>query len=711
MSSVLEQFILNLPEIYQMLYEHPEWNDAASRNCLPRLKVIIAVYDTLARSLGRSLRILDLGCAQGFYSLSLAGKGASVKGVDFLPQNIALCQILAKEHQNYDVTFVEGRIETVIEELEDAQFDMVIGLNVFHHIVHSHGVDKVQLWLTRLLDCVEIALLELALKEEPLYWGPSQPDSPLTLFKNNAFYQQLTEYPTHLSDIKRPLYLLSNRRLLLGEFCRPFMSWDTRPHNRASNAHHGSRRYFFADDYLCKIYHVSCNSEILTKRELERNAYELQHELAFLSHPPVGFHVARLLASGENQWQGWCVMERLPGVLLDSKLSQLSLLERERVLYQILQQLTVLEKAGLYHDDLRTWNILVDDLLQVRLIDYGSIASKKNYCSWPKDIFQAFIITIGEILRPENVRIPNNRPLMLSPLNLPAPYSNWLYAFCQQKVSIWSFSLLFDLFSRKDTLPVPQETINATDLWIAAGEKWLQQRALHSNHLHNLHREEWAQCVNVLRQEIDIRLVAIQREIAADYQQILSALAAQVVSQQEQCITLQKILATLESSEEGEEYRALDVKQNDDNVQAKMSNEKTIIDHKVWMKQCIQLRQNNQQLYSRSWRIMEPYRYVGLQIKLLYQYGLKQRMKHLVKRCVVGTFIILNNHPKLKGYSINMLHKSGQFERIKGIYHRMYSQKYEVIRDHKEQKNWVLQAPEQRLPAAVHAIFNKLRNK
>ena len=693
MGNALQQLVSDLPEIYQMIFEHPEWNNDASRDCLPRLDIITAVYDTLAHSLGRPLRVIDFGCAQGFYSLSLAKKGASVKGVDFLPQNIAVCQALAEEHPDYDVTFEEGRIESVIDQMQDDQFDIAIGLSVFHHIVHIHGVGKVQQWVTRILERVEILLLELALKEEPLYWGPSQPDNPVALFEKNAFYQQLAEYPTHLSDIQRPLYLVSNRRVLLDDFCRPFISWDNRPHALAGEAHHGSRRYFFAEDYICKVYYATSSNNKLTEQELNRNYRELRHELKFLADVPPGFPAARLLAGGQNQWQGWSVLERLPGTLVDGKVNQLTTGERENVIYQLLQQLAALEKAGLYHDDVRTWNMLLDNNSQVYLIDYGSISSQQRDCNWPDNVFQALIITLYEILYPSGFRLPHDRPLALSALNFTEPYSNWLYAFSQQGVSAWSFDLLLDLFNRKEALPAPRETLNATDLWIAATEKWLSHSQLHANHLRTVHEQDVKLLGASLREEIDKRLSQLQQEITQEIRHSFEAM----------------------KSDPRPEVEHLT-----DDALADMNQEEILAGYQAAMDEMAQVREENQQLRhrveallnSRSWRLTAPYRYSGLQVILLRRYGLKQRIKHLLKRCAKGTFVFLDRYPGLKVRSVQLLRKSGQFERVKAIYRRVYPQpQVDVSAQYQEQKEWVLADPRHRLPPAVNTIFEKLQCK
>lgn len=82
MTKDLNTLVSELPEIYQTIFGHPEWDGDAARDCNQRLDLITEQYDNLSRALGRPLNVLDLGCAQGFFSLSLASKGATIVGID-----------------------------------------------------------------------------------------------------------------------------------------------------------------------------------------------------------------------------------------------------------------------------------------------------------------------------------------------------------------------------------------------------------------------------------------------------------------------------------------------------------------------------------------------------------------------------------------------------------------------------------------------------
>ena len=201
----ISELVRALPEVYQSIYGHQEFDGSAARACEDRLVSLIAIHDRLRASLGRPVRVLDLGCAQGYFSIALATRGAIVAGVDFSAENIALCQALADEHPDADLSFTHGTVEEVIGTMAPGSVDLVLGLSVFHHLVHEHGVPAIRALLTRLAERVAVGVFEMALATEPLYWGPSQPDDPRELLAGWSYMATNSHCVTHLSDVVRPL--------------------------------------------------------------------------------------------------------------------------------------------------------------------------------------------------------------------------------------------------------------------------------------------------------------------------------------------------------------------------------------------------------------------------------------------------------------------------------------------------------------------------
>ena len=88
---------------------------------------------------GENLRILDVGCGAGFFSILLAKAGHQVTGIDLTPDMIKNARILAKE-EKADCEFLVMDAEN--PEFPDGSFDMIISRNLtwtLPHVRHAYG--------------------------------------------------------------------------------------------------------------------------------------------------------------------------------------------------------------------------------------------------------------------------------------------------------------------------------------------------------------------------------------------------------------------------------------------------------------------------------------------------------------------------------------------------------------------------------------------
>jgi len=432
----LPSLVARLPEIYQPIFDHPELSLGVSRPCEDRLVQILEIYDLLSAKLGRPLRVLDLGCAQGFISLSLAKRGAIVVGVDFCGPNIEVCKALAEESPKFKASFGVGRVEDVIAQMPPDAYDLVLGLSVFHHIVHASSVNAAQKMLQMLASKVTIGLFEMALASEPPGWSRSQPKNPRDLLSGFAFVHELAVHGTHLSETKRPFYVASNHYWVLSGRMEAFETWKSEPHGLANNASGGSRRYYLSQGTIAKISYLE------HPRHQGPNLESHRQEVAFLLNPPMGFKVPRVFLHGENSNETWLAREYLEGDLLLDLLIGSKPYDAHKILLDILHQLVVLEALGLYHDDVRVWNILVEPNGHASLIDYGAISPKKKDCGWPHNIFLAFIIFMHEVIEgkaaiPDPLRLP-----LLNPESLPEPYKAAAFEMLLSPPENWCFAMI-----------------------------------------------------------------------------------------------------------------------------------------------------------------------------------------------------------------------------------------------------------------------------
>ena len=493
MMDALSDNVAALPEIYQPIYGHPELAQHVSRGCEDRLHYLNALHDALREQLHRPVRVLDLGCAQGYISLSLAARGATVVGVDFLAANVEVCSALAAEHPGWQVRFEHARLEDYIGRLDVDSFDLVFGLSVFHHVVHEHGLPQAQEWLDRLASCVAVGVFELAQADEPLYWAPSQPKESRDILRGFAFVHELARFPTHLSEIERPLYVASNGYWYLGGRLQAFDRSDADPHALAHGTHQFTRRYFFGAGKLAKLFRFDGPRG-------EYNRGEWQRELDALGDVPMELadRWPALELAGEITDEGWLVRGMTEGDLLLDVIMQRGEYDAHRVIGDVLAQLAALERHGRHHHDVRIWNTLLLPDGSAQLIDYGAVSREPTGDNWPDDLFLAFFIFVHEVLsHTVTATAPYVVPLFISPFNLPEPYAGWLASFWATPRKTWSFQALFDSYGRSDgNVQADVATFNARELWMGAIERHISAmgQQVFDQQLHiGKWRQEWPQ--------------------------------------------------------------------------------------------------------------------------------------------------------------------------------------------------------------------------
>ncbi|MCF8820827.1 methyltransferase domain-containing protein [Xanthomonas campestris pv. campestris] len=436
-----------LPEKYQPIFAHPELSDGSSRGCEDRLVLIRQCAQRLQHALGRPLRVLDLGCAQGFFSLNLAADGHTVHGVDFLDLNVNVCKALAAENPACAATFEHGTVEDVIDRLEHDECDLVLGLSVFHHLIHDKGILKVSALCRKLSETTSAGIYELALREEPLYWAPSLSQDPAELLSSYAFLRLLSQQQTHLSAVSRPLYFASSRFWYVDGAIGNFTSWSSESHAHGRGTHLQSRRYYFSEQSFVKKMTLGVGERA------EINLQEFVNEVEFLGNPPESYPAPRLIASLNDSRDLFIARSMMNGRLLSQAIDDGAAYDADEIIAQILAQLVLLERAGLYHNDVRCWNILIAPEGRAVLIDYGAISATPFDCSWLDDLLLSFLITVKEILERKVVPSSPSREPALDFMTLPARYRNTFIGFFGQNRSPLTFALLQQCLQQADATP------------------------------------------------------------------------------------------------------------------------------------------------------------------------------------------------------------------------------------------------------------------
>ncbi|MGD0275347.1 MAG: methyltransferase domain-containing protein [Syntrophales bacterium] len=677
MSNALPGLVAALPEVYQPILGHPELSDVVSRGCEDRLAPIVQTCQVLEVLLNRPLRVLDLGCAQGFFSLSLAKLGAIVHGLDFFGANIAVCKALAHEHPEFMVSFEAGRVEDVIAQIGHNDYDLVLGLSVFHHIVHETGWAAVQQLLTELASKVAVGIFELALASEPLYWGPSQPQDPRLLLEGFSFVHELAQHSTHLSAITRPLYVASRRYWFLNGQAGAFETWQADSHVLAHGTHQGTRRFYFGDGLVSKLYYLD------NAARTEYNLQEHYNETAFLLSPPPGFNAPRLVLQGKHEREVWLVRELLPGELLIDVIRGGKPYDAKCVIQDVLAQLVMLEAAGLYHNDVRAWNTLISPDGHANLIDYGAISNDQKDCVWPHDIFLAFLIFVYEVTTGQIAPPIPLRTVAISPYRLGQPYRNWLLLFWLTPADQWSFMLMQQLFTQMGELQKDNQLTERASIqcWMNAMEEAVDAQVSFARHLH--WKQQQAENQAGVMTDALARITILQDRLVDTTERAERSEARATEAEAHAARQAQHAMATEARASEAEAHAARQA-QRAMATEARADKLQTDLDavhaanHHHW--QLAEAREQQiQAIYqSSSWRITKPLRWLGIQTRRLRDQSLVGHLNVLVKK--IAKFVLrrcirfVNAHLTLRRFCVYFARKFGVYTPLSAIYLRLYRQ-------------------------------------
>lgn len=335
-------------EFYQPLYNVNLNDRKPQRPCIDRAD---AVFQSM-QELGQGGHILDIGCSLGYFSHYFFDRGFAVDGIDMHKDNIAICNLVKKINGSQIHFFEAALSEQFVNELENNTYDVTFLFSVLHHVVLYHGLDYTQKLVAKLLEKVPVLFIELATcHEETTYsWQSLLPKNELDYFAhcNNITIKKIGDFSTHLSSVRRPLYRIENNAL---DLCGKNRLVKSRKYTAYSGAEYFGRQYFDCGDVFIKKYLLA---------NCKDNFQQIKHEIANynrISHNPF---FPRLLSYQENDKYIAIELSKLPGenlydlMLKKAEIPELSILEH------VIQSVEFLFQQGLYHNDIRLWNIMFD---------------------------------------------------------------------------------------------------------------------------------------------------------------------------------------------------------------------------------------------------------------------------------------------------------------------------------------------------------------
>lgn len=361
-------------EPYQPTYAVTGVFEKTSRIGEDRARVI---EQYLGQSAG--LRILDIGSSLGYMCYYFADRGAKAEGWEARVENAEVSRLIG------DINGIPIDIKTklfddkTVETIRTGQYDTVFILSVLHHIIYYNSLEYTQKLMKELLQRVPLVIVELAKKGEDrkLFWDKAQPKDELAVFdliKDDIIIEKLAEFPNHLSKKTRPLYAIRAKQQI--EVNNHAYRYDHKTHQAYTQSPMVYsplvRRYYMGQDFIVKEY-----SFTQATTSDDENHSQIIAEINNLLQFKGIYGMPKLVEYEITTNEARVVLERIPGDLLVDKLDVLTMVDAVRVATQVLRTLRDLQKEHLYHNDVRTWNIIVGEK-NVSLIDYGLVGTKQT---------------------------------------------------------------------------------------------------------------------------------------------------------------------------------------------------------------------------------------------------------------------------------------------------------------------------------------------
>jgi O-antigen chain-terminating methyltransferase len=358
----------SLPEPRQPAWGLGAGSDAARCAHDERFKVILPLLEALPS--GGVLRILDVECAQGYFTLAIAhalaacGCTVEVVGLDRHAENITFCEALAAYH-DVPARFICTAFDTgFVNRQKHAQWDavLVLGDSIVAAGAKGEGTDAA---VSLLREHSRIVLCEV-----PEDHRPSDSDAACRmpgdrLLATHAFSRRLASIARLPGGASRSLYACSDHLAWAGARWFAFDRVIDRSHAGISHSSAGQRRFFLGADAVIKAFRGDGRHGVFNRAELAAEAAALQALQGESDRYPA------VLAQTDDGDVVWLAREFLPGELLSERMASGGI-DRDAVARGLLGELAHLESRGFYHADLRCWNVLLNGD-EVRLIDFGAL--------------------------------------------------------------------------------------------------------------------------------------------------------------------------------------------------------------------------------------------------------------------------------------------------------------------------------------------------
>jgi len=324
---------------------------------------IYTVVENLEKYLGRKLKILEIGSAQGFFGLQLAEKGHKVVSIEWEDENIQFINNLRKtlaEPLSFEIFKIDA---DRIVDLNEIEFDLSISMGSLVHVYRTLNLSDQENFFTFIKKNSKFAIWDIPIFEENASWNWAIRQDPIEDFKSAPFLYELGRFRRHSRGSQRPLILTSENFAYTGGQVFKFESSQVHTEHPFSDGTQNTRRTINLGSKILKIELNARN---------QKSAPSIFGEKKFLENKLItednNFHFPEVISTNWGVYVSQFSRESVEGIRLDLALNSQN---RTEILNSFVSLTASLALSGIFPNDLRPWNLLWDGGA-CRLIDFSS---------------------------------------------------------------------------------------------------------------------------------------------------------------------------------------------------------------------------------------------------------------------------------------------------------------------------------------------------
>ena len=299
-----------------------------------------------------NLKVLEAECGLGFNAFHLAARGASVTGLERHPLRVEACRVIGRLN-GLRARFLTGAVDPDVGAVGGrAPFDFDAVLLPYEALADDPGGG--------------LALARRLLERVPLVVAEGGPGPETFSGAGNGLrVRPLGRFAANPAGEARPLFAVWAGEVRVNRRTYPVESVGLKAYRESPVG--GGRSYYFAGDHFVKKYRFG-EGRGLPGSSREQIVSEVATLLDLRGRVE---GVPRLVDFEVDGPSATVVLERVEGELLSDLLPGLSEADHPPIVRSLVAALAGLERAGYFHNDIRTWNVLAVPGAAATLLDLG----------------------------------------------------------------------------------------------------------------------------------------------------------------------------------------------------------------------------------------------------------------------------------------------------------------------------------------------------